>query len=147
MASESTPFNWPGHPPAVYDVVACYYPETEPKPDGSNKLRPALVLNVFKDRKGGGFFLQLTYGTSNLKFPQRAGADLIIQNASDLRDIGLPRATRFNLDDEAIIMLPWTPEFFGCWNGMDTPYLGSLTEEYLKELAWLWFRRKSAEGE
>ncbi|HEY8357212.1 MAG TPA: hypothetical protein VIL30_07085 [Ramlibacter sp.] len=143
MASDSIPFNWPGVPPAAYDIVACYFPETEPLPDGSDKLRPALVLNVFKDKNGGGHFCEVAYGTTTLKFPQRAGLDLIVQHAAHLKDVGLHRATRFNLDPESAVILPWTPEFFGCWGGMDSPYMGSLTEDYLKELAWLFFRRSS----
>jgi hypothetical protein len=143
MASASTPFNWPGVPPSAYDIVACYFPESEPQPDGSDKLRPALILNVFKDANGGGFWCEVAYGTSNLKFPQRTHLDLIIQHAAHLRDVGLPRATRFNLDKDQVITLPWSPEFFGCWDGMDSPYMGSLTEQYLKDLAWLLFTRAS----
>jgi hypothetical protein len=144
MASDATlPFNWPGVPPASYDIVACYYPESEPQPDGSDKLRPALVLNVFKDKAGGGWFIEVAYGTSNLKFTQRSHLDLIIQNASDLRDMGLAKATRFNLNKGDVVVLPWTPEFFGCWSDMDSPYIGTLTEDYLKDLAWLLFRRAS----
>jgi hypothetical protein len=72
---------------------------------------------------------------------QRQHLDLIIQNASDLRQFGLYRATRFDLDH--IVMLPWTPEFFGCWDRYSSPLIGSLTEPYIKDYAFLSLRRQS----
>lgn len=117
-------------------------PEKEPEPDGSPKLRPALILNVFMDEETGQYYCEVAYGTTNLKFPQRGHLDLIVQNAADLRDIGLHRATRFDMDKENVVILPWSREFFDCWDGMDTPYIGSLTEEYLKILAWVLFKRE-----
>ena len=105
------------------------------------KLRPALVINVLRDRKTGAPACEVAYGTTTLKLMQRETVDLIIQNASDLNYIGLPRATRFDLDEVAI--LPWTDEFFGCWPGYDSPYIGTLTEDYLKNLAYLLMKRQS----
>jgi len=137
-----TPPKWQAWPPAAYDIVATYFPERDPEPDGSPKLRPALVLNVFVDEESSLHFCEVAYGTTNLKFPQRGHLDLMIQNAADMRDIGLHRATRFDLDKENVLILPWTNEFFDCWDGMDTPYMGSLTEDYLKALAWVLFKRE-----
>ena len=99
------------------------------------KLRPALVLNIFRDRITQATFCEVAYGTTNLKFPQRGHLDLIIQNAADLNLIGLHRATRFDLDKANVAILPWSAEFFDCWPGFPSPYIGTLTEEYLKELA------------
>ncbi|MHB1104671.1 MAG: hypothetical protein ACYC0C_18245 [Devosia sp.] len=143
MASGATPPSWIERPPSAFDIVACYFPETNPKPDGSEKLRPALVLNVFRDRKTQDTFCEVAYGTTNLKFPQRGHLDLIIQNAADLSLIGLHRATRFDLDRNNVVILPWSEEYLDCWPGFQSPYIGTLTEEYLKELAWLIMKRNS----
>jgi hypothetical protein len=70
---------------------------------------------------------------------------LIIQNVTDLTQIGLARATRFDLD--TTITLPWTNEFFSCWTGYRTPRIGALTEAYIKEYAFLIMRRYSAKPE
>ena len=69
----------------------------------------------------------------------RERLDLIIQNAISLRQLGLHRATRFDLDK--MVTLPWNPEFFGFWAGFNTPVIGSLTEDYIKEYAYMVMRR------
>ena len=79
--------------------------------------------NVYEPKNGNGWFIEVADGTSKLKFPQRAHLDLIIQNLSDLHDMGLAKATRFGLNKADIVTLPWTPEFFGCWSDMDSPYM------------------------
>jgi hypothetical protein len=81
-------------------------------------------------------------GTTTLKILQRGRIDLIVQKASDLRQMGLARATRFDLDKTAV--LPWTSAFFGHWSGHQTPRIGALTEPYIKEYAFLMMRRQSA---
>jgi hypothetical protein len=68
--------------------------------------------------------------------------DLIIQNAADLNQFGLVRATRFDLDNIARA-LPWTAEFFGCCTGYRTPVIGSLTKDYIKTYAYLMMSRGS----
>jgi hypothetical protein len=137
------PAEWPSKPPAAFDIVACFFPESEPKPDGSIKLRPALVLSVLRRASTGEVAVRVAYGTKNLKLMHREHLDLIIQNASDMRLMGLAVATRFDLDHVAL--LPWTDTFFGCWSGYQTPVIGSLTQEYAKELAWLMLKREQPE--
>jgi len=123
--------------PAAFDIVTCFYPEAQPQPDGSYKLRPALVLNVFNDRITGNAFLEVAYGTKNLKLTHPlAHLDLIIQNAAHLHQFGLYRATRFNLAKDNILILPWTDEHFGCWSRHSSPILGSLTEDYIRDFAY-----------
>jgi hypothetical protein len=85
---------------------------------------------------------EVAFGTKNLKLMARQHLDLIIQNAEHLRQLGLYRATRFDLDN--IITLPWDDEYFGCWGGHSSPVLSSLTELYVKEYAYLMMRRSSA---
>lgn len=137
MASGDTQPNWVSAAPAAFDIVTCFYPEAQPQPDGSFKLRPALVLNVFKDRKTGAPFCEVAYGTKNLKLTHPlTHLDLVIQNAGHLHQFGLYRATRFNLAKENLLILPWTDEHFGCWSNRATPIIGSLTEDYIRDFAY-----------
>jgi hypothetical protein len=55
--------------------------------------------------------------------------------------MGLASPTRFDLDHVAT--LPWNEEFFGGWSGHQTPTIGSLTEEYIREYAFLMMKRLS----
>lgn len=80
---------------------------------------------------------RVAYGTKNLKTYQRLTKDIIIQNAADLDSIGLPMATRFDLDERNLVTLPWTSEFFGCWTGFPSPVIGALTEEYVRQYAYI----------
>lgn len=140
MASDETPpAEWFKRPPSALDIVTCYYPETQPEPGGP-KLRPALVLSVLRDKTMGMIALRIAYGTTNLKLMQRSESDLIVQNAEDMRIIGLPRATRFDLEE--LVILPWCPPYFECWEGYETPKIGQLTEPYAKDLAWLMLKRE-----
>ena len=68
------------------------------------------------------------FGTKNIKFAQRKNLDVIIQNAAHLDAIGLPMATRFDLDEQNMARLPWDEEFFGCWAGFSQPKIGTLPE-------------------
>lgn len=119
--------------------MAGYYPETKPKAE--LRLRPCLVLDVLKGATSGKLAVRVAYGTKNLKFVQRKRIDLIIQHHAHLREIGLPRATRFVLDPEAVIVLPWSTEYFGCWDGYPDPIIGRLTEDYIKEYAYCMMMR------
>lgn len=141
--SSTPPPDWLSQPPAAFDIVAAYYPETRPK--GELMLRPCLVLDVLRSKKGGDFACRVAFGTKNLKFHRRH-VDLIIQNAADLNTIGLPMATRFDLDQKNLIILPWTEEFFGCWRGYSHPRIGKLTEAYVKEYAYLMMMRLSQQS-
>lgn len=139
MASdEAPPAEWFKRPPSALDLVTCYFPESQPEPGGP-KLRPALILSVLRDRKTGMIGLRIAYGTTNLKLMQRSDRDLIIQNAEDLGIMGLPRATRFDLDE--LVVLPWCPPHFECWEGYPSPKIGQLTEPYARDLAWLMLKR------
>ncbi len=66
---------------------------------------------------------------------------MIVQSVSDLNRMGLPVATRFDLDSH--VDLPWTPEFFGCWSGKSSLVIGRLTGDYLIEYAFKMLRRRS----
>lgn len=130
--------SWVRRPPAAFDIVTCYLPND----DGSEaKLRPVVVLKVLRAKTSGAIACEVAYGTSNLKLAQRSHRDLFIQNAADLDLFGLPVATRFDLDRDNRVVLPWNDEFFGCWRGRDHPRLSSLTENYVRELAWLLARQ------
>lgn len=143
MASDEPAAEWYRRPPSAFDIITCYFPEADPPPDGTPKLRPALVLSVLRNKETGMIAVKVAYGTSVLKLLQRDHLDLIIQNATDLRLIGLPRATRFDLDNT--VVLPWCPPHCNCWDGYPTPVIGTLTESYAKDLAWLMLKREQSE--
>ena len=131
----SSEYDWTTERPNAYEVVTAYFPETATEEtDDWVKLRPCLIMNVNKGRTTGTIALKIAYGTRKLKFPSRGSIDLIIQNSKDLDDIGLPCATRFDLDNT--VTLPWTHDYFGCWPNRVSPYIGSLTEFYIKEYAY-----------
>jgi hypothetical protein len=145
MASDDQPLadppaEWFKRPPAAFDIVTCNFPERDPEPQGSVKLRPALVLSVLREKGTGRIALKVAYGTTVLKLMQRSQIDLIIQNAQDMRIMGLPRATRFDLDELAT--LPWCPPYFDCWPTYKTPVIGTLIEDYARDLAWLMLKRE-----
>jgi hypothetical protein len=100
-----------------------------------------LVLAVFQGKTTRNFACRVAYGTSNLRIIHRQTRDLIVQKAEDMRQLGLPQATRFDLD--AIGVFPWNETFFGCWPRYSSPRLGSLNEEYIREYAYLMMKRQS----
>jgi hypothetical protein len=134
--------SWVARHPSQFDIVATYFPESENPDEPGPKLRPGLILKVYRGKKSGGFYCDIAYGTKHLKIIQREDRDLIIQNATDLQQFGLARATRFDLDNIAT-QLPWTSEFFGCWSGNATPVIGTLTEDYIRRFAYLMMKRGS----
>jgi hypothetical protein len=140
MATSGKPA-WTRSPPSAYDIVACWYPEDEAPTDPGPDLRPALITHVLQGQKTGNFACRVAYGTTVLKITKRKDVDLIIQQRNDLSQIGLPRPTRFDLD--RIVTLPWQPPFFGRWSGYASPKIGSLTETYIREYAWLMQKRSS----
>ncbi len=129
---------WAASPPSAYDIVSCWYPEDENLDDPGPELRPALVLKVLQGKKSGLFACEVAYGTKILKIIKRQTVDLIIQNP---KNVGLPRPTRFDLD--RIILLPWAPPFFDCWQGYNSPKIGALDEEYIREYAFIMIKRQS----
>lgn len=140
MAS-STPPNWLTQPPTAFDLVAARFPETKPK--GELRLRPCLVLNVLRGKADGAIACRLAYGTKHLKFIQRKALDIIVQNHDDLDAMGLPMATRFDLDEKNVVILPWNEENFGCWSGYQHPKIGALSEEYIKNYAFIMALRQA----
>jgi hypothetical protein len=89
-----------------------------------------LVRAVLVNRDGVRSQVEVAYGTSKLKSAQRQNVDLIIQNAEQLRNMGLPQATRFDLDPDNCVWLPWASEWFEARDNMKTPVIGHLTERY-----------------
>jgi hypothetical protein len=141
MASTSgSPAVWTTSPPSAYDIVTAYYPEdgAEPGP----KLRPTLCIAVLQGQTTGAYACKIIYGTKELKIIKRGAVDLIIQHTLHVKQLGLTRPTRFDLD--CVATLPWNEDFFGCWPGYQSPVLGALTEEYIREYAFLMIKRLSA---
>jgi len=138
MTSSGNPA-WVSSPPSAYDIVACWYPLKERPDDPGPVLRPVLVTTVQRGQQSGLFACRVAFGTKQLKIPQRRDKDIIVQNTNDIRIFGLARATRFDLDTTAT--LPWTPDFFGCWTDHASPLIGSLTEPFIKEYAFLMMLR------
>jgi hypothetical protein len=101
-----------------------------------------LVLAVFRGKTSGLILCRVAFGTKTLKTAQRRRLDVIIQNFEELKAIGLPTATRFDLDPGNLADLPWTPEFFGCWKGFKHPRIGALTEKYQKDYAYAMMLRQ-----
>ena len=132
---------WTSAPPSTYDIVSCWYPEVEAPDDPGPELRPALVVKVYKGKKTGAYACEVAYGTKNLKVIRRGEIDLIISHPPRLQ-VGLARATRFDLD--RIVLLPWEPPFFEPWTGNPTPKIGALTEECIRDYAFLMMKRQSA---
>jgi len=142
MALEPTsPPKWLSQPPSAFDIVTAYFPESKPK--GALRLRPCLVLDVLRGKDSGMIGCRIAFGTKNLKFVQRQHLDLIVQNNADLNAMGLPMATRFDLDAKNIVTLPWTQEFFGCWFGYHHPGLCSLPENYVKSYFYIMALRQA----
>ena len=144
MSAKGEP-TWVSDPPSAYDIVACWYPERHKTGSPGPALRPGLVVQVLRGAKTGQIACRVAYGTKKLKIVQRGHLDLIVQNSEHLSQLGLGMATRFDLDLMAV--LPWGTEFFGCWGGYPSPLIGSLTEVYIKEYAFLMMRRRSASPE
>jgi hypothetical protein len=127
--------DWVKVPPQAYSVVTGFFPETNPK-DGSPDCRPLLVTQVLQSQTGATA-VRVCYGTTKLRFPQKANVDLIVQNSSDLDEGGLLRPTRFVLDPEQQVILRWNEVNFRPWSNCGHPRRGSLPLDLQKEYAWL----------
>lgn len=128
--------DWVKRWPEAFAIVTDFFPETKPK-DGSPACRPLLIMQVLRSRTTGGIFLRVAYGTSKVRFPERAGVDLIVQNLSDLEACGLLTPTRFVVDPADQIVRPWSSEHFAPWGGSGAPRRGRLPEPLIREYAWL----------
>ncbi len=136
------PDDWAASPPSVMDIVAGYFPETKPK--GALRLRPCLVTRVLQNIETGEFACELAFGTKNLKVWSRTGLDVIVQNTSDLDEMGLAVATRFVLDAKLREILPWQHANFGCWTGRKSPRIGTLPLAYQKDYAFAMMKQLGA---
>ncbi|MDQ0423388.1 hypothetical protein J2045_004440 [Peteryoungia aggregata LMG 23059] len=133
-------FDWASQPPSAFDIVTAYFPETNPK--GELRLRPCLILDVLQDEETAEYGCRISFGTKNLKILQRQSIDIIVQNSLHLDEMGLPYATRFDLDAKNIVVLPWSSEFFGCWRGFPSPRIGFLLETYRRDYAYIMAMRE-----
>lgn len=127
---------WVKVPPQAYSIVTGFFPEIKPK-DGSPDCRPLLVTQVLQSRTTGATAVRVCYGTTKLRFPQRANIDLIVQNSSDLDACGLLRPTRFIIDPSQQVILRWGETHFQPWTGYGHPRRGMLPLDLQKEYAWL----------
>jgi hypothetical protein len=133
---------WAQGRPSALQIATCWFPDSTSASRPGAKLRPCLITRVLRNRATDQTACDVHFGTTNLKVTTRLGLDLIIQDPVELDLVGLPRATRFDLDQKAT--LPWNDAFFGCWAGYSSPIIGSLTVELVKEYAFLMMRRLSA---
>ncbi len=114
---------WVSRWPEAFAIVTGFFPEKRPK-DGSLACRPLLVTQVLRRKDDGSVHLRVAYGTSKVKFPERANDDLIVQNLSDLDACGLMTPTRFVIAPDYQIIRPWSEEFFRPWGGSPSPRRG-----------------------
>jgi hypothetical protein len=130
--------------PRPLDIVWCRFPQygmstTKPGP----KPRPGLVRAVLLNREHTKAAIEVCYGTSQLK-KDRFPLDLFIENAAQLNLLGLPQATRFEID--RTLQLPWAKEFFEPRDGAKTPIIGRLTQDEVAQLETLKRIRKARRG-
>jgi hypothetical protein len=124
--------------PRLYDIVWCRFPEDDPFEPGP-KIRPALVRGIKVERTNSRGAVKVSYGTTKLKTLRRRRYDLIIQNAATLNEIGLPIATRFDLD--LVNTLPWCAEFFCIPRGCRSITVGRLNAACMLQLENILRRR------
>lgn len=121
MAQTAKP-GWVSRPPHVGDVVTCLYPN-----DPKGRLRPCLVLEVLAGSTSG-HAVRVAYGTKSLDKATRGKIDVIVESQSDIDACGIAVATRFDLEETAVIS--WEPPDCDCWHGRYTPVLGSLPKSH-----------------
>lgn len=136
----SAPPSWTLSPPNLFDIVTGFYPESKPVA-GTPALRPCLVTHVYQDTQTGKYACEIVYGTKNLKLLTRKDKDLIVQNFTDMQEVGLPVATRFALDGNKRVVLEWCELNFKPWSQYRTPKIGRLTDHYQRDYAWLMMKR------
>lgn len=126
--------------PRPLDIVWCRFPLQEMTTKPGPKSRPGLVRCVLLNREHTKAAVEVCYGTSQLK-KDRFPLDLFIENAAQLNLLGLPQATRFELD--RTLQLPWASEFFGPRDGTKSPIIGRLTQDEVSQLETLKRIRKA----
>ncbi len=120
--------------PRALDIVWCRFPTRDKPSNPGPKSRPALVRSVYLNKNHTRARVEVTYGTSNQKLDTRP-LDLVLANATDLAEMGLPQATRFDLD--ATVTLPWCEEFFVPRPGQTSPIIGHLNYAGVSQLETL----------
>lgn len=142
LAGKKKP-DWTYYPlvnsPRSLDIVWCRFPTAEMPSRPGPKQRPALVRSVLIDKSHTKLRVEVTYGTSVLKTDTRF-LDLVIANATDLAEMCLPQATRFDLD--CTVVLPWAEEFFVPRPGQPTPIIGHLNMAAISQLETLKVMRR-----
>ena len=116
--------------PRGLDIVWCRFPELGVDGPGP-KPRPALVRTVSLTEGHVAGYVEVCYGTSRMNSDLHAH-DLIIANAAQLNLLGLPQATRFDIDK--LVTLPWASEFFEPRPGSKTPIIGRLSDLEIAQL-------------
>jgi hypothetical protein len=117
--------------PRKYDIVWVLFPVDQESLPGP-KLRPALVRATLKSASGERGGVVISYGTTKLKLGVRDKIDLVIQNAGQLGRLGLPAATRFDLD--LMSRVPWAEEFFCTPPHSNDICTGHLDDEQIERL-------------
>ncbi len=118
--------------PRLYDVALCRFPFDENPDKPPPRRSPCIIRQVRLHKSKKAVFVQVVFGTSNLKTMKRVGKDLYVVNSTDMTTIGLWKATRFDLWRCAD--LPWSEEWFPIPNGKFSPILGRLPDNYIKKL-------------
>ena len=127
--------------PRPLDIVWCRFPEQGMSVDAPGpKSRPGLVRSVFLNHDHTKAAVEVCYGTSQLK-KDRFPLDLFIENTSQLNLLGLPQATRFEID--RTLRLPWAREFFEPRDRSKTPLIGRLSQDEIAQLETLKRIRKA----
>lgn len=134
--SKTTSLNaWERTPPQLYNIVTGFFPEASPKDTWETNPRPLLVCGVAQDEDSGQFFCRIAYGTSNLDWAQPD--DLVVANLSILDGLNLKYPTRFVIySGDAMVILPWSCEFFKPWRGFKSPFLSTLPENMQRYVAY-----------
>lgn len=117
--------------PRPLSIVWCWFPLSEKPHEPGDKCRPCLVKSAKMDDHGQGW-IEVAYGTTKLDTQNYSGRHLIIQNAEDLAEIGLPSATRFAID--RCVWLPWKRELFSCPGTYTEVQLGRLNDRQTRKL-------------
>lgn len=127
--------SWQKNPPQLYNIVTGFFPETAPKETWEVNPRPLLVCGVATDQQDGTHYIRVAYGTTKHLDRAKKG-DLIIGNMSMLNQMCLKTPTRFVIySGRAMVILPWTDEFFKPWTNFRTPILSKLPHEMARFVA------------
>jgi hypothetical protein len=95
-----------------YDIVWCLYPRREDKLAPGPVARPCLVLDARADMENKRGALVVAYGTGEFDEETHGNVDLIIDDWSEVRPLGLHKPTRFALSLQSRMLLPWCLEYF-----------------------------------